>query len=132
MKIYQEIIKVRGYELDSLGHVNQANYLLYAESVRWNHFASLGVTSQKFAEWGVGPVVLSQNIFYFKELRMGEEVRITSELLSFEGKKGSIHQIFYKGDIKAAELTITFTFINLKERRSCLPPDEMLALMKEV
>lgn len=128
--MYQEIIKVRGYELDSLGHVNQANYLLYAESVRWNHFASLGVTLQAMAGWGVGPALLSQNISYLKELRMGDEVRITSELLEFEGKYGSVQNNFYRGEVKVAELTITFTFINLKERRSCPPPPEMLELLK--
>src|SRR3990167_1979572 len=128
--MYEEVIKVRGYELDSLGHVNQANYLLYAESIRWNHFASLGITFQKMAEWGVGPVLLSQNIFYLKELRLGDEVRVTSELLEFEGKRGSVQNDFYKGDVKVASLTITFTFINMKERRSCPPPPEMLALLK--
>ena len=128
--MYQEIIKVRGYEIDSNGHVNQATYLLYAESVRWNHFAKMGITLTEMQKRGIGPVILSQNISYYKELLLGDEIRITSVPKGFEGKRGTIHQEFFKGEVKAAELTMTYTFINLKERRSCPPPPEVLELLK--
>lgn len=131
MKFYEETIKVRGYELDSLGHVNQAQYLLYAESVRWNHFLSVGITLDKlYKEWNMGPVVLAQNIQYFKELTLGDEVRITSQLTQFEGKRGTISQDFFKGDIKAAHLEMNFTFLDFKTRRSCEPHPELLKMIQ--
>ena len=32
-------LRVRGYELDSFGHVNNAVYLQYAEEAKWHFFA---------------------------------------------------------------------------------------------
>lgn len=31
-------VQVRGYELDSFGHVNNAVYLQYAETAKWDFF----------------------------------------------------------------------------------------------
>ena len=39
MKTYRCLIQVRGYELDSFGHVNHANYLNYLEHARWRCYA---------------------------------------------------------------------------------------------
>lgn len=131
MKRYEEKIVVRGYELDSLGHVNHAQYLLYAESVRWNHFIQLGFTHQKmFKEMGVGPVILNLNITYLKELNFGDEITITNEVVKVEGKKMSLHQEFLVKGEKAAELDLLFVFIDLAKRRSTEIPAEMMKALQ--
>ena len=43
--MFQVRVTVRGYELDSLGHLNQAVYLQYAEHARWEILRAAGLTS---------------------------------------------------------------------------------------
>ena len=131
MKRYEEKIAVRGYELDSLGHVNHAQYLLYAESVRWNHFIKMGFTHHKmFKEMGIGPVILNLNIKYYKELNFGDEITITNEVTKVEGKKATLHQDFLVNGEKAAELDLLFVFIDLAKRKSIDIPAEMIQAMQ--
>lgn len=62
-------IEVRHYELDTQGHVNSANYLLYAEHARWRHLESLGIGLERgslagfSSEAGYGPICLPENVF---------------------------------------------------------------------
>ena len=72
-------LTVRGYELDSFGHVNNSVYLQYAETALWNFFSSTGLLSG-IEEDGLFPVVLESTQRYLRELKLLDEVRIDSAL----------------------------------------------------
>ena len=55
-------ITVRGYELDTQGHLNQAVYLQYAEHARWELLRAAGITQDALIDSGVGPVALETTI----------------------------------------------------------------------
>ena len=42
--VFSVRVKVRGYELDTQGHLNWAEYLHYAEHARWEFLAAAGIT----------------------------------------------------------------------------------------
>lgn len=71
-------LTVRGYELDSFGHVNNAVYLQYAEAAKWDFFHKSGVLDY-LHEKKLFPVILENNIRYLNELRLMEEVLVTTE-----------------------------------------------------
>ena len=68
-------LTVRGYELDSFGHDNNAVYLQYAEAAKWDFFSRCGVL-EKMQEQGYFPVVLENQLRYMHELRMLDAVQI--------------------------------------------------------
>ncbi len=68
-------LTVRGYELDSFGHVNNAVYLQYAEEAKWHFFAETKLLGT-LKEQGLFPVILENNLRYMHELKMHDEVRI--------------------------------------------------------
>ena len=39
-------VRVRGYELDTQGHLNQAVYLQYAEHARWEFLLATGISQE--------------------------------------------------------------------------------------
>lgn len=45
-------LQVRHYEMDALGHVNNAVYLHYLEHAGWEHSISLGMTASRYKELG--------------------------------------------------------------------------------
>jgi acyl-CoA thioester hydrolase len=79
-------IAVRGYELDSHGHVNRAVYLQYAEHARWEYLRAAGVEQARLLAAGVGPVTLQETINYHRELRAGDEITVSCAVAWGDGR----------------------------------------------
>jgi YbgC/YbaW family acyl-CoA thioester hydrolase len=67
--------QVRGYELDSFGHVNNAVYLNYYEHARWLIMEELGLL-EYFKNSGGFLVVIRADLKFIKELQLLEEVTV--------------------------------------------------------
>lgn len=114
---FQVRIRVRGYELDTQGHLNQAVYLQYAEHARWEFLRAAGITQDKLIESGVGPVALETTIRYRRELRGGDDVDVSCEFRPQGGKTFIIEQHFRRPDgALAAELTALCGLLDLTSR----------------
>jgi acyl-CoA thioester hydrolase len=123
-------IVVRGYELDTQGHLNQAEYLHYAEHSRWELLRSLGIRQDELLATGVGPVTLETTIRFRRELRGGDEVRVTCAFEWGEGKTFRIVQHFLLADgTLAAELTAVCGVLDLTERRLVPDPKHRLSAL---
>ncbi|MCP2315619.1 acyl-CoA thioester hydrolase [Nocardia amikacinitolerans] len=125
-------VVVRGYELDTQGHLNQAVYLQYAEHARWELLRAAGVAQEKLIESGVGPVVLETNIKYSRELRGGDEVTISCEFAWTEGKVFRMRQLIRKLDgTVSAEVAVVGGLLDLTERKLVADPGERFRALAE-
>src|SRR6185437_16164438 len=70
-KAYRTQLEVRGYELDSFGHVNHANYLNYFEHARWRMLQDEGITLEVLEKWKRWPVIAAIEVKYLKPTFMG-------------------------------------------------------------
>ncbi len=70
--IYKQQIKVRDYEVDSQGIVNNANYLHYLEITRHDFCEQAGTSFRAMQEKGLDPVVRKIEIEYLASLTLGE------------------------------------------------------------
>lgn len=71
--IYEYKMKVRDYECDSQGVVNNANYLHYFEATRHELMEKCGIRLRDLNEANVIPLVRNVNIAYRSSLRGSEE-----------------------------------------------------------
>lgn len=55
---FQTRITVRGYELDSQGHLHNAVYHQYGDHARWECLRAAGVSVDDLLASGIGPVTL--------------------------------------------------------------------------
>ncbi len=118
-------IKVRGYELDTQGHLNWAEYLHYAEHARWEFLAAAGITQDALIATGFGPVVLDVSVRFRRELRGGDEVDVSCAFVFEGGKTFQIVQDFRRPDGRvAATLSSTTGLLDLAERRLADEPDK--------
>ena len=85
-------LTVRGYELDSFGHVNNAVYLQYAEAALWNFFR-INKLMEYTLDRGIFPVVMESSQRYIHELKLLDEVRIESEFTAKGGMMICKHKI---------------------------------------
>lgn len=125
-------IVVRGYELDTQGHLNQAVYLNYAEHARWEFLRSLGITQDKLLASGVGPVALETTIRFRRELRGGDRIEVTCAFEWSESKTFRITQDFLHEDgTVAASLSALCGILDLTERRMVPDPRERLGAVAD-
>lgn len=98
--IYELKMKVRDYECDLQGIVNNANYQHYLEHTRHEFLSSAGVSFARLHEEGVDPVVARLTIAFKTPLRSGDEF-VSKLYLKKEGIKYVFHQdIFRLPDMK--------------------------------
>ncbi|HKA69717.1 MAG TPA: acyl-CoA thioesterase [Actinomycetes bacterium] len=122
---FQVRIRVRGYELDTQGHLNQAVYLQYGEHVRWELLRAAGVTQDGLIASGVGPVALESTVRYYRELRGGDDVDVSCEFEWGNGKIFHIRQDYRRPDqTQVAELTGVAGVLDLVTRRLVGDPRE--------
>lgn len=125
--VFSVPVTVRGYELDTQGHLNQAVYLQYSEHARWEVLRAAGIRQNEMVAGGIGPVVLEANIKYLRELRGGEEVDVTCDFAWGEGKVFQLKQQIVKKDgTVCAEIVIVGGILDLRARK--LVPDPAAAL----
>ena len=88
-------MKVRDYECDSQGIVNNANYLHYMENTRHEFLESLGVFFCDLQKKHIDPVVVRIDIKYSSSLT-GGEVFISKLNCTKEGVKLVFFQEIYR------------------------------------
>ena len=71
-------LTVRGYELDSYGHVNNAVYLQYYEQARWEMMQDRGVL-EELRKSNVLLVVVESLVRYMRELSLFDELVVESK-----------------------------------------------------
>ena len=89
--IYELKMKVRDYECDLQGIVNNANYQHYLEHTRHEFLTSVGISFAKLHEEGVDPVVARLTMAFKTPLKSGDE--FVSKLYL---KKEGIKYVFYQ------------------------------------
>ena len=98
--IYELTLKVRDYECDLQGIVNNANYQHYIEHTRHEFLTSTGISFAKLHEEGIDPVVARLTMAFKTPLKSGDEF-VSKLYLKKEGIKYVFYQdIFRKADMK--------------------------------
>lgn len=99
--IYELKMKVRDYECDLQGIVNNANYQHYLEHTRHEFLSSEGVSFAKLHEEGVDPVVARLTMSFKTPLRSGDE--FVSKLYI---KKEGIKYVFYQDIFRLSDMKV--------------------------
>lgn len=97
--IYELKMKVRDYECDLQGIVNNANYQHYIEHTRHEFLLSAGINFAQLHEQGIDAVVARLSIAFKTPLRSGDE--FVSKLYL---KKEGIKYIFYQDIFRLPDL----------------------------
>lgn len=111
--IFSIPMKVRDYEVDSQGIVNNAIYLHYMEHTRHEFCEMAGTTFRSLQERGIDPVLSRVEIDYKTPLHLGEE--FTSCLsLAREGARFVFHQAIFNaaGRLCAQAKVSVVTIVN--------------------
>jgi acyl-CoA thioester hydrolase len=124
--------RVRTYELDSNGHVNNAVYLAYAEEVATRHAEALGFGRTWTLAQGGTWVVRRHTITYFAPSTAADCIELTTELVSMRGARGVRRtSMGIQGEsgtlTPVAEVETEWVWLRASDMRPTRVPSEMLA-----
>lgn len=122
--------RVRSYELDSNGHVNNAVYLNWAEEIATEHAEAAGYGRAWAASKGGGWVVRRSEITYHRPAVYGEEVELLVRVELVRGVRGVRRTLIRRaGDGEPlAEVLTEWVWVRLSDGRPAPVPRELVEL----
>ncbi|MFD8499904.1 acyl-CoA thioesterase [Amycolatopsis sp. NPDC059657] len=127
-EVFRTRVKVRHYELDTLGHLNHAVYHSYGEISRLELMELAGALKGGMHEAKLAAVLLESHISFRRELRAGDVVDITCDAKFGSGKTFRMDSNIYKADgTLCAEITCTLGLMDLDRRKLVEDPRGRLA-----
>lgn len=87
MEKFQTLLRVRHYEMDALGHVNNAVYQNYLEQAAIEHSESLGFNFELYQELGGVFVMRRVEIDYLRPAVASDTLEITTWLEEIRGTR---------------------------------------------
>lgn len=123
-EIFETRFRVRTYECDSYGHVNNATYLNYLEYARMETLEQKGFTLEKLKELGFLVFIRRIEIDYKLPASMGDNLVIKTYIHDHRKSSGTFAQEIYRepDNRVIAYARVTWVFTNLQGRPIPIPP----------
>lgn len=127
--IYETRLTVRGYEMDSYGHVNNAVYLNYIEHCRWEVLQDLGIIVL-FNRLRLLLVVTETHIRYAREAKVFDKILIRTRIVREGPYVVFKHRLINETTgIKLVTAEVKMLVIS-EDRVPCSIPAELLSLIE--
>lgn len=120
-------------DMDFNSHMRNTAFLDKAADVRMLFFSEHGFPMQEFLRRKFGPVIRKDELEYFKEVHLLEELRITLALagLAEDGSRFLFRNEFRRADGKlAATVTSAGGWLDQTLRKLVAPPESLLAALR--
>lgn len=118
---------IRESHLDTFGHVNNATYFEILEEARWDIISPRGYGIDRIRELQLGPVILTFNVAFLKELKLRQNIRVETQMISYERKIGEMKQDIYdENGALCFEATLKLGLMDMKARKLVPPTPEWL------
>lgn len=133
--MYTKIFVIRWHEIDANGHMRNTAYLDRAVDVRLTFFVEHGFSIADFSRLKFGPVVLRDEMEYYKEVRLMQEIRVSFSLkaMSPDGSRFQFQNEYFRSDGKlCARLTTSGGWLDLDSRKIVAPPENLLKALNRL
>jgi acyl-CoA thioester hydrolase len=131
--MYEKTLFAGWGDMDFNSHMGNTAFLDKSADVRMIFFADNGFPVEEFVRRQLGPVVMKDELEYFKEIRLLEPIRITlaSAGLSEDGSRFIVRNEFWRNDGKlAARVTSAGGWLDLSARKLVGPPEALLKALR--
>jgi acyl-CoA thioester hydrolase len=122
-------------DMDFNSHMKNTAYLDKAADVRQMFLMENGFPIEEFLRLRIGPVVMKDEVEYFKEVSLQQQITVTYAIAGHapDGSRFRLrHEIFRPDGAMSARVTSTGGWLNLDERKLMAPPPPLLAAMNSL
>ena len=112
--------------IDYNGHMNVAYYVLVFDLATDDFFDFMGMTAEYRAAGNVSAFTAEMHVNYIREVKEGDEVFVTTQLLDYDAKRFHyFHSMYHVGQgylAATSELLCLFVDMNLRQVAQMPPP----------
>jgi acyl-CoA thioester hydrolase len=133
--MYTKTLYAGWADMDFNSHMANTAYLDKTADVRQKFLIEHGFPVEEFARMRIGPVVMKDELEYYKEVGLQEEIQITYALAghSEDGSRFLLrHEIFRQDGKLSARVTSAGGWLDLNARKLIAPPPALLAAMNSL
>jgi acyl-CoA thioester hydrolase len=128
MEKFEKVLTAGWRDMDYNSHMANTSYLDRAADVRMMYFAENGFTADDMLRMKIGPVIMKDEIEYFREVRLLQEIRVGLALagLAPDGSRFVLRNEFAHADgTRCAVVTSTGGWLDLNLRKLIAPPEAL-------
>lgn len=121
--------------MDPNRHMRHSVYNDYAAQTRVGLFEEYGMSMDKIAGMGLGPILFREETKFLREILLSEIITVTCALLSMreDGSRWTfVHEILKANKERAARITVDGAWLNLKSRKLDIPPPELFKSIEQL
>lgn len=133
--MYTKTLYAGWADMDFNSHMRNTAYLDKAADVRQMFLIEHGFPIEEFLRLRIGPVVMKDELEYFKEVGLQQEITVTYALAGHapDGSRFLLrHEILRPDGKLAARVTSTGGWLDLAQRRLIAPPPTLLTAMNSL
>src|SRR5262245_26419127 len=121
-----EPITVRWGDMDSMGHVNNAQYFTYCESARMSYFAAVNTMEHREDEQH-GPALVAATLNFRRQVRYPAELEVATRVSEIGRSSFKMeYEIFYRGtDERVADGSGVIVWTDYEAGRSVPLPESL-------
>jgi acyl-CoA thioester hydrolase len=127
--MYIKEFEIRWSDVDANRHLRNSAYIDYMSHTRMSFFLDKGYGQVQLAKLNLGPIALSEHMYYFKEVFPGEPIKVSLQLkgISEDGMFFEfLHNFYDKKGKNLARCEMIGAWIDLGERKLTGLPQELL------
>ncbi|MCG3191017.1 MAG: hypothetical protein DIJKHBIC_00242 [Thermoanaerobaculia bacterium] len=134
-ELFSRTFHVRWGDMDFNAHMSNTAYLDMAGDTRMLFFQGEGFPMSEFERLRIGPVIMRDEIDYFREFRLLDPVTVTLALAGSteDFSRFRLRNEFFNAEKKlAARVTSTGAWLDLALRKRTAPPPSLVEAMKRL
>lgn len=125
---FERVFHVRWGDMDFNAHMKNTAYLDISGDVRMMYFAEQGFSMREFERLKIGPVVMRDELEYYREMRLLESFKVNLLLagISADASRFKFRNEFFRDNGKiVARITSAGGWLGHVERRLVAPPGQL-------
>lgn len=130
--MYKKDFEIRWSDVDANGHLANSAYVNFMSHTRVGFLDENGFSLKELIGFGIGPVVFSEQIYYFKESFLGQKVTVSLAVSGWseDGMFFRFEHNFYnpKGQ-HLLTCDMSGAWMDLKTRRLTALPEKLLKVI---
>ncbi len=135
--LYERTYTVIWADIDLNGHMRNTAYSEYGTHTRVSYLAAHGFTAARFRELGLGPVLLTEELAYRRELHLDDAIVVDFRMagLAEDGSHWRVaHDLYHVAAdgtrTLAAHMELDGGWLDLHARRLTRPPEALVAAFR--
>jgi acyl-CoA thioester hydrolase len=133
--MYAKTLYAGWADMDFNAHMKNTAYLDKVADVRQMYLMENGFPVEEFLRLRIGPVVMKDEVEYFKEVGLQQQITVTYAIAghALDGSRFLLRHEFFRPDGKlSARVTSAGGWLDLVERKLIVPPPALLSAMNSL